>query len=329
MVEDNQSHVCPLWHKDGLLELPSVAKAKGIWGEMQKYGEDCHCEDLMKMKGMAITRKRRDTRDASVDEIRYAKHFWKIDHEELCVLQVTCYNSVIYKGEVYKVGNDVVVEVDQDHDQPHHTIGHWKAHITSFFSMQYKQNWMLFFGAEYYRQCAVGDENEEYLRIDAITGMSVLEKQRLPFNWDSIRPISSLLHKFYPLVLPLEQKLIAYEIKDLKPRSRLLEDGHVGNVPPWLEVNDVVKAIRNLSEIHILYYAVVRDVNHHSKEVRLAFLKCDERNQNYLKVEEEENFWRGWNFCVKQVLHWDVVRSHRVIHEGKETWYPIKWKSRF
>ncbi|MCO5581893.1 hypothetical protein L7F22_035782 [Adiantum nelumboides] len=200
-----------------------------------------------------------------------------------------CIQEKALPGEVYKVDEYVVVKVD-DRSDPSHHCGHWKVHIKSIFSMQHKNKIMVFFAGEYYKQCIVGD-NSESLSIGRITSMNIIEKRPLSINWDSIRPISSLLHKFIPLPLPKSQKLIAYEIKDLKIRDTLLHEGCIGNAPLWLEYHDIVKVRVENQESIRFQYAVVRETNPNNLEAKLGFLVADRRHPNIWRVQKEDEKW--------------------------------------
>ncbi|MCO5569490.1 hypothetical protein L7F22_023203 [Adiantum nelumboides] len=232
--------ICVPSHKRGISVVSSVEKAKSIWSSFLTHGENKPCLDTLVNKGIAISTKRLTYREADANEVQYLKSFWAIDSDSYQINNLTVYNKVFFKGEVYKVGEYVVVKVD-GRAAPSHYRGHWKARIKSIFSMQHKNKIMVFFSGEYYKQCIVGDNNSESLSIDRITSMNNIEKRSLPINWDSIRPIPSLLHKFIPLPLPKSQKLIAYEIKDLKIRDTLLHEGCIGNAPLWLGHHDIVK----------------------------------------------------------------------------------------
>ena len=193
---------------------------------------------------------------------------------------------------MFKVGNDVIVEADDAEALPEER-GHWKASITSFFSMQLNGKAMLFFTGRYYNQCIVGDENTNQLFIDKSTGMSVLDGTLAPFDYDCIRPIYSLLHKFIPLPLPKTKKIIAYEVKDLKQRDGLLSEGCCGNVPLWLESHDIVRVCLSFEGRSTFMYAVVRETHWENKVAKLAILTREGSQRGIWKVKKEENLWRS------------------------------------
>ncbi|KAI5082724.1 hypothetical protein GOP47_0002467 [Adiantum capillus-veneris] len=257
---------------------------------------------------------------------RYKVFMLYVDDESFSFGDVQTYDKVFYKGELFKIGNDVVVKVDAL-DTLSEERGHWKACITSFFSMQLDGKAMMFFGATYYKQCITGDNYSEELVIDTMTGMSILQKTPLPFTWDSVRPIYYLLHKFIPLPLPRSQRLIAYEVKDLKQRAKLLMEGNCGNVPLWLEHDDIVKVrLENNGTIQFKH-AVVRCVQCDSKITKLAILKSDASDPHIWKVHEEENTWRDWDSCVLLIKDWIVLKRKKVRNLGEsDRWIPILWR---
>ncbi|MCO5567926.1 hypothetical protein L7F22_021622 [Adiantum nelumboides] len=274
---------CPPQHMDRLVVVSSVGAAKSLWNAMLKYGQRAPCIDSLLLKGIAISNKRCVYREPTSEESTFLRSFWNIE-VSIPIAKVKTYEKVLFRGEIYKVGADVVIKVD-DVDQQLEERGHWKASITSFFSMQHHGQSMLFFAGRYYKQCIVGDTHSERLFIDAATGMSVLEKTPLPFTWDCVRPISSLLHKFIPMPLLRGQKLIAYEVKDLKRRDRLLEEGRCGNVPLWLQEHDIVKVWIDNGGVKQLNHAAVREINCETKMAKLAILRPVMQQTNTWKVQ--------------------------------------------
>ncbi|MCO5555595.1 hypothetical protein L7F22_009140 [Adiantum nelumboides] len=318
--------ICVPSHKRGILVVSSVEKAKSIWSSFLTHGEDKPCLDTLVNKGIAISTKRLTYREADANEVQYLKSFWAIDSDSYQINNLTVYNKVFFKGEVYKVGEYVVVKVD-DRAAPSHHRGHWKARIKSIFSMQHKNEIMVSFAGEYYKQCIVGDNNSESLSIDRITSMNIIEKRPLPINWNSIRPISSLLHKFIPLPLPKSQKLIAYEIKDLKIRDTLLHEGCIGNAPLWLEHHDIVKVrIENQESIRF-QYAVVRETNPNNLEAKLGFLVADRRHPNIWRVQKEDEEWYSWDDCVELVKGWIILKRTKMSEQGQpDQFLPVLWR---
>ncbi|KAI5066739.1 hypothetical protein GOP47_0017267 [Adiantum capillus-veneris] len=125
--------------------------------------------------------------------------------------------------------------------------------------------------------------------MDPVTQMSVLEKAPLPFTWDCVRPIYSILHKFIPLPIPRRQRLIAYEVKDLRQRDSLLMEGGCGNVPLWVEVHDIVQVCLNSENEIQIQHDVVRETDYKRKRAKLALLERDAYQQNPYKVCREEH----------------------------------------
>ncbi|MCO5585571.1 hypothetical protein L7F22_039506 [Adiantum nelumboides] len=158
---------------------------------------------------------------------------------------------------------------------------------------------MLFFAADYYKQSILVEEESERLNVEPITGMSVLQQTPMPFTWDCIREVNSLLHKFIPW--SYENSIIAYEIKDLSVRKRLLDVGSVGCVPPWVEEMDIVQ-IKEYddrdSSTHTFAYAVVREVNVERRKVRLTGLLQMQSSAQLWKAGVEDLDWQDTSLCV-------------------------------
>ena len=142
--------------------------------------------------------------------------------------------------------------------------------------------------------------------------MSLLQINMLPFTWDCIRPISSLLHKFLPL--PKGSGLCAYEVKDLEVRSRLLQPGFPGCVPPWPMTNDVmlIQSFSHTSSSRGFCHVVISIEN---KRVKVSFLRRDHRWNRRWKVELDDEGWNDWSCCVV-LCPWIVV----VEKKAKQTW---------
>ncbi|MCO5554789.1 hypothetical protein L7F22_008324 [Adiantum nelumboides] len=81
------------------------------------------------------------------------------------------------------------------------------------------------------------------------------------------------------------QKLIAYEVKDLKRRDRLLEEGRCGNVPLWLQEHDIVKVWMDNGGVKQLNHAAIREINCETKMAKLAILRPVMQQTNTWKVQ--------------------------------------------
>lgn len=322
--EDDFSKECPPWHSNGNIIVSSIEKAKSLWRNLLKYGQTAPCIDSLLFKGIAISKKRAIYRDPTKEESIYLKRFWNISEETFSFGVVRAYQKMFFRGEVFKIGNYVVVEDDSTTCLSEQR-GHWKARITSFFSMQFNGQVMVFFGGEYYNQC-IGDSNQ--LAIDIVTGMSILQKTPRSFTWDCIRPIHSLLHRFIPMPLPRSQRLIAYEVKDLKQRDKLLTEGSCGNIPLWLECNDIVRMQLDEEGKKQIKYAVVRETMYERKVAKFAILKLDSSESQVWKVKKEETMWRNWDSCVLLIKDWVVLKRKKIRKQGEvDRFIPIVWRS--
>lgn len=316
------SNVCHNWHNLGIHRVSSISKAKDFWKAHIACDMDYPCGQSLNEKGIVIGKKKQVWRSLSREEERFVRH------HNYNVSQVSEHKKVWFKGEVYKLGDHVVVKCD-DGTSTTENVGEWKACIRSFFSMQCNGELKLFFGANYYRQSILIQGNSERLNVDVTTGMSVLQNAHLPFSWDCIREISSLLHKFFPW--KIDNTIIAYETKDLFTRKRLLQAGHVGCPPPWLEKDDVVQVTQldNISSSVIsLSYAVVREVDTEMKKVQLAsIIQVNDSNGGKWKTDIEDEAWRDWSCCVAIVSGWKVLKKRRVLVNRSRVFLPCMWQA--
>ena len=85
--------------------------------KLRSYGSSItcgiSCEDLVTKKDNAITKKRKQYRNMSLEELRYIKDYLAIDQNEDISKRVTIYKEVFLDGEIYAPGDDVVVQMPQ------------------------------------------------------------------------------------------------------------------------------------------------------------------------------------------------------------------------
>lgn len=319
-LQTDHSLECFPFHRRGIFEVSSISKAKEIWKTYLAHKCGYPCEEIMLTKGIAITKKRKQWRAPTEEEIQYAEHFWQIERGHGYFEQITIYNKVLFGGEIYAIGDHVVVRTDDTNEE--NNVGHWKAQVASFFAMQKNGEFMIFFGANYFRQCIVVADDKEHLKIDDTTGMSILQKTFVSYNWDCIRPITSLLHKFIPISHGSE--CIAYETKDLSIRKKLLAYGSPGCVPPWLEEHDIV--IIQIDPKH-LRHAVVRNVDIENRLVKVDWIRKMNNHCEMWRVDQGEETYVHWDKCVTFLENWHVVRSRRLEIDGTLKQVPIAWYS--
>lgn len=324
LLVDKESLLCDNAHKHGVLELSSMKKATEIWNGLMMHPKENPCCINIREKGIALTRKKRVTRYLSREEQRYFEQLWHAEEGHFKSLLVTSYAKILYKGEFFRAGDHVVVKVD-DAVQNVTNVGHWKAKIKTLFCVQYNGECKIFFGAEYYRQCIQSVDGHEELMIHPVMGMSMLQQHPLPYTWDCVRPISSLLHKF--MALPIRNKLIAYEIKDISQRQRLLKVGEVGCIPPWLEVNDIVFAHKETGVTGgEILYAVIRELDTIRRQCKIAWLIRDQVDQSKWRVDYEDSTWRDWDTCIMLASNFKVVTRRRImLPNGVTCNYPQAW----
>ncbi|MCO5559186.1 hypothetical protein L7F22_012781 [Adiantum nelumboides] len=139
LLTDDALHECSPSHMDGLLVVSSIEKARCIWNDLLKYGTNSPCVRNILLKGVAISKKRCSYREPTSQEIAYLKHFWSITEESFAFGEVTTYQKVFFKDEVFKVGTYVTVKVDNG-ETVEEARGHWKACITSLFPHSVMEN---------------------------------------------------------------------------------------------------------------------------------------------------------------------------------------------
>ncbi|MCO5548067.1 hypothetical protein L7F22_001524 [Adiantum nelumboides] len=255
VVDSLMQHECQAWHKHGILKVSSVLKAKDLWSALLSNEIDYPCGDSIFDKRIIIGPKRQKWRELSRAEQRF------LSQRECRSTHVQEHNKIWYNGEVFKGGDMVIVKSD-NYIPGSFSVGEWKARIKYFFSAQCGAKLMLFFAADYYKQSILVEEESERLNVEPITGMSVLQQNPMPFTWDCIREVNSLLHKF--ISWSFENSIIAYEIKDLSVRKRLLDVGSVGCVPPWkgeMYIVQIKECDDCDSSTHTFAYAVVQEVD--------------------------------------------------------------------
>ncbi|MCO5579010.1 hypothetical protein L7F22_032861 [Adiantum nelumboides] len=292
VVDSLLQHECQAWHKHGILKVSSVLKAKDLWSALLSNEIDYPCGDSVFDKGIIIGPKRQKWRELSRAEQRF------LSQRECRSTHVQEHNKIWYNGEVFKGGDMVIVKSD-NYIPGSFSVGEWKARIKYFFSAQCGAKLMLFFAADYYKQSILVEEESERLNVEPITGMSVLQQTPMPFTWDCIREVNSLLHKFIPW--SFENSIIAYEIKDLSVRKRLLDVGSVGCVPPWVEEMDIVQIKEyddHDSSTHTFAYAVVREVDVERRKVRLTRLLQMQSSAQLWKAGVKDLDWQDTSLCV-------------------------------
>ncbi|KAI5078879.1 hypothetical protein GOP47_0006550 [Adiantum capillus-veneris] len=113
--------------------------------------EPAYCHNMIRAKGIGITKKKCTKRCLSDEEKRYFQQLWAMTVSEGENTLVTTYQKILYRGEAFKLGDHVTVKQDNG-DTDALLVGHWKAKIKTLFSIKHNGQYYLYFGAEYYRQ---------------------------------------------------------------------------------------------------------------------------------------------------------------------------------
>jgi len=226
--QDNHEgfHQCPLWHTKCGIYTSSIEKAKDITQTL-KLASGSPCASMVAIKGILIGRKHAPTLAQSPEIVEYlARRFHK---EEGWVPFINKVNNVMLEGVLYKASSHVVVKPDSGVDDTP-----FKAKIRGFFSHDFMGEISIYFSADYYthlQDISYEGSKEIYVDlVDEVTGMNVVYNNRwCPFDYTCIRPVSSILHNFMLVEPGLSRRIayeksmsIAYELKDSRPRSRLL-----------------------------------------------------------------------------------------------------------
>ncbi|KAI5066738.1 hypothetical protein GOP47_0017266 [Adiantum capillus-veneris] len=123
LLADAPSHDLSTSHMDGLLVVSSIENAKSMWSDLLKYGTNSPCTRNLLLKGIAISKKRCTYRDPTSEEKTYLKKFWNIPEQYFQCLEVKTYQKVLFKGDIFNMGTDVIVKVDSDNATVEHSEG--------------------------------------------------------------------------------------------------------------------------------------------------------------------------------------------------------------
>ena len=149
------------------------------------------------------------------------------------------FRSLLLGGRQFWVGSHVVIRPDANINNDDHE---WtrKARIEDFFVHECKGILEVFFLARYFDQ-KLPRENSRMPLLHESSNMCILNFKPIEL---SIRRVRQLMYSFMPVPLnPLgdgQRFLVAYELKDSKPRRHLLVPGQPGHCPPFLVAGDVM-----------------------------------------------------------------------------------------
>ncbi|MCO5583398.1 hypothetical protein L7F22_037309 [Adiantum nelumboides] len=113
---------CHVKHMEGLAIVSFVGAAKSLWDAMLKYGQRAPCIDSLLLKGIAVSKKGCVYREPTSEESMFLRSFLNIEEnipitkvnieENIPITEVKTFNKVLFRGEIYKVGSEVVVKID-------------------------------------------------------------------------------------------------------------------------------------------------------------------------------------------------------------------------
>lgn len=170
--------------------------------------------------------------------------------------QCTPLRAVVWRGDVYRPGDHVVVLLDGSEDATNPL--NWKAKVTSFFMHEFKGHMNLFFEAEWYHNLVpVEGVSVQYLRDDY--SQFILLHPKPYMGWlDNCKPVSRIMHKYFPIHRNRAQggqEVVALEIGDSLYRE---VPKVIASPPPYPEVGDIIRAKRNSTNVAQL--CVIREV---------------------------------------------------------------------
>lgn len=207
----NEAHdmiTCFVEHDRSVLSCPSIETATEIY-ELLKIAPNSACANSVSKKGILIGRldnARLQRVETYVETYMRAYLHWEQSRE---IWVNTSAKRILFKGAVYKIGDNVVVSRDDD---PLGTP--WKAKIREFIYHRSDEEVSVHFAANYYQH--VQSWNNTLIRlqddIDEVTGMNLVETNNFyPFNEDSIKPLQLLQHKFMKIDVG-RNRAVAYEM---------------------------------------------------------------------------------------------------------------------
>ncbi|KAL3681794.1 hypothetical protein R1sor_024750 [Riccia sorocarpa] len=192
--------------------------------------------------------------------------------------------SVLFEGVLYKTGDCVVVRHDEAEREP------WLCKIATFFVHSFIGFHEIFFAAKWYELVCCGAK----VKVKPYSDMKVVLEEPALFPGDNVRPVSQLLHKFFPhptkTVFSRRSCLVAYEMDDVdsKAKNHLLKPGLPGCCLPWLQKEDIVVAkAANWSTSMALVRWVPEDLMQSGNTTAATFVRTD-----YSQVEVELSWFQ-------------------------------------
>jgi len=145
---------CHEWHHDCVAIVSNQSLAMSLWDGMQSSVESYGCKNMVLSKGVGIGSNRVKMEAMGAHMFTSLKKFWHSEGDlqdiqmsanmsDLC----TPLRSVVWRGQVYRPGDHVVVVVDGSNNFT--DPSNWKTIIKAIFMHEYNGHMELFFEAMY------------------------------------------------------------------------------------------------------------------------------------------------------------------------------------
>lgn len=250
-ARDSRVFSCPVWHEKCVAIVSNQNMGIELWEGMYKSVESYACKKMVLSKGVEIGSTRKKLMQLGASVKMSIRQCWinvgVID--DLASLEdmsdsITPLRASVWRSQVYRPGDHVVVLLDGSTDATHPQ--NWKAVIRSIFMHEFMGHMEIFFEAEWYHQkynCEPREKRITWERDD-YSQFTILEPKLLQYTGNNCRPLNRIVHKFFPLQRRGDGRaaeVLAMEIGDTLMRH--IPDG-LDICPPFPEVGDIMAARR-------------------------------------------------------------------------------------
>lgn len=248
---------CPDWHGRSVCIVSSQEEALELMDSMKRSVELYVCKEMVLSKGIGVGSSKLRMEDLCSSSKACVTRYWADRglvtnlNRDTVSAKVTPLRSVVWKEEVYRPGDHVVVLTD-DTDDAYNPVT-WKAVVSNFFMHEFMGDMQIFFDALWYSRTWPSDK----AATDEISGFSLHKSDFMDDFQESCRPVSRIKHKYMPIrraIPPRAKKnasdpdpepvweVLALEMEDTWHR-RL--DVRLATCPPFPVVNDVMRVMRD------------------------------------------------------------------------------------
>lgn len=236
---------------------------------MMSSVESYRCKQMLLGRGVGIGSNRKLSEKLGTSARISVKQIWldagalggMEDLEEMSDTYIPL-RSAVWRGEVFRPGDHVVVLVDGSSDETHPQ--NWKAVLRKIFVHEFNGRMEILFEADWYRQQYAQDPKRKEVcnwERDEYSQFTLLEPKLTQAHGNNCRPLSRIVHKFFPIrrggVGGGGREIVALEIGDTLCRDL---PGTIGNCPPFPEVGDIMRVFMESSGSTVTELCVVREV---------------------------------------------------------------------